>query len=267
MADEEYQQKLDLTKQRLKILSDYLRCLTTNDIPKDGHSSLKGVKQFIEENLSSDEIDLPLILNFIPNMRALMNSVVTDDLDAAISRKKMEKKDLAVQTLETIRNDLTDLNNIKNNYQDISLNQYRKKTVDSPLEKTKANIVGFVFILIFVGFIILTAKYSNNVIAFSIFLFLVSIPLIIIYRRKLTKLLPIKLGDDVAKSVSEAGRSVDQIGSSKGMKQILCIILIIVCQIIAVVLLKNNRKKYVGLMMTVAFLIVAGVLTTELDKI
>ena len=119
MADEEYQQKLDLTKQRLKILSDYLRCLTTNDIPKDGHSTLTSVKQFIEENLNSDEIDLAVILNFIPNMRALVNSVVTDDSDPAVSRKKMEKKDLALQSLETVRNDLTDLNNIKNNYKNI----------------------------------------------------------------------------------------------------------------------------------------------------
>ena len=65
MADEEYQQKLDLTKQRLKILSDYLKCLTTNDIPKDGHSTLTSVKQFIEENLSSDEIDLPVIVGCV----------------------------------------------------------------------------------------------------------------------------------------------------------------------------------------------------------
>ena len=63
--------------------------------------------KFIEENLSSDEIDLPLILNFIPNIRALMNSVVTDDLDAAISRKKMEKKDLFADEVRLVKTDIT----------------------------------------------------------------------------------------------------------------------------------------------------------------
>jgi len=269
MADDEYQIKLDLTKQRLKIISDYMNCQTENDVPKDGKETLNRVKTFITENLSSENIDLIIILDFIPTMRALISSIIIEHADAVESRKKIEKRDLALDSLEKIRNDLTDLNNIKNNYKDISLNQYRKSTVESPLEKTKSNIIGFVFILIFIGFIFLTAKYSNNVLAFVIFLFLVSIPLIIIYRREITKLLPIKLSDDIADKVSDTGKSLDNVGSSKGAKQLLAIFIIIVCQITSIIILKNkdNRKKFVGIMMAVGFLIIAGVITTELDKI
>ena len=145
MADDEYQTKLDLTKQRLKIISDYMKCLTENDVPKDGKETLNTVKGFITENLNSEEIDLVIILDFIPTMRALISSIITDDPDASKSRKKIEKRDLAIDSLDKILNDLTDLNNIKNNYTDITLNQYRQNTVESPIEKTKSNIIGFVF--------------------------------------------------------------------------------------------------------------------------
>ena len=266
MSDD-YDSKLELTKQLLKILSDYLKCLTNNDIPPDNKADLENVKKFINENLNSEQIDFAVILNFVPNMMGLITNIITSDSDPVKARKKQEKKNLALQSLENIKNNLNDLNNMKNNFKGISLNQYRKNTVDSPLEKTKSNIIGFVFILIFIGFIFLTAKYNNNVVAFLIFLFIISIPLIIIYRRQITKLLPIKLSDDIADTVSDAGKSVDHIGNSKGLKQILTIIIIIICQIVAVIVLRKHRKKFVGIMMALGFLIIAGVLTTELDKI
>ena len=146
--------------------------------------------------------------------------------------------------------------------------------VQSPKYKIKSYTMFTVFILVIIGFVLLVGVLGPDFFAIIFFLFIMAIPILILFRDKFINILPSFLSNNLLEiDHSQDKKNTIKFNPSKYTKQVGLYIIITILLIGAIVFLKkandkiDEKKIIMKIMGGLICIVVAGSILLEVDYI
>jgi hypothetical protein len=146
--------------------------------------------------------------------------------------------------------------------------------VQSPNYKIKSYTMFTVFILLIIGFVLLVGVLGPDFFAIIFFLFIMAIPVLILFRDKFINILPSFISDNLLEiDHSTETKNKIQFNPSKYTKQVGLYLIIVILLIGAIVFLKkghdklDEKKSITKIMGGLICIVVAGSILLEVDYI
>lgn len=216
------------------------------------------VKSLSNTLKDAGDIDENIARVFLYNFRALVTKV----FPAGDEESKVEKATYTdgAQDAELTLNNL--INSAGNYESNMSISQFRKKKLESPASRMRSFAMMFILVLIILGLIFLSGKLNRDLYPFLIFIFMVSFPLLVVFRRNIYNILPIKVQS--IDELSKVEKQVVKHNNSKMTKDMTRIGGIAFLNIFSILMLVTQGKKFMGIMLAAMSSIVAGVLVFDI---
>lgn len=109
------------------------------------------------------------------------------------------------------------------------------------IKMIRYHVLIIIIILLIVGFLFMVGKFGSDGLAFFIFIIFLSVPVLVMYRNQLPEYIPAPLRDFVRDKDHETGGVRRNVTVSKIIKQMFCIVCIILLLIGCVILILNIR--------------------------
>jgi hypothetical protein len=146
--------------------------------------------------------------------------------------------------------------------------------VESSKYKIKSYTMFTVFILLIIGFVLLVGVLGPDFFAIIFFLFIMAIPVLILFRNKFINLLPSFVSDNLLEiDHSTEKKNTIQFNPSKYTKQVGLYLIIVILLIGAIVFLKKGhdklevKKSIIKIMGALICIVIAGCILLEVDYI
>jgi hypothetical protein len=146
--------------------------------------------------------------------------------------------------------------------------------VQSPNYKIKSYTMFTVFILVIIGFVLLVGVLGPDFFAIIFFLFIMAIPVLILFRNKFINILPSFLADNLLEiDHSKDKKNTIKFNPSKYTKQVGLYLIIVILLIGAIVFLKkgndklDEKKSIIKIMGALICIVTAGSILLEVDYI
>ena len=148
---------------------------------------------------------------------------------------------------------------------DITLTEFKTKHYDN--QDSKKNYLLMAIIISFsIALVFLTGILKRDIYPFMIFIFLVSLPVIIMFRNQIHKILPFNLADKIEDKADEVVEKTEDFYDNKRMKQIFMIVVIAILNIFVIFLFfqEDFRYSFFKIGCAIMSVIVACILIDEL---
>ena len=250
-------------KEMMEIIINLLNESRISKYVKDTgkHDSLYAEVKTLGENVKSKldvsaELDEIATRNFISKAQKLLTEVWKYKTE----EERIEKKTY-LNALKDADNKLNNILNEANEYsKNLSISTYRKSTLESPGNRMRSYVMVVILIAIIIGLIFISGKLHRDLYPFLLFILIISFPLIVIFRRDIYKILPIKIGT----SRDHVERKVVKKANNKYSQDMSKTAGIIFLNLFAIMMLITQSDKFFGVMLAAMSSIFAGVLVFDI---
>ena len=139
--------------------------------------------------------------------------------------------------------------------------------------KIKSYTMFTVLILVIIGFVLLVGVIGPDFFAILFFLFIMAIPVLILFRNKFIKLLPNFISNNLLEIDHREKKNAIQFNPSKYTKQVGLYLIIIILLIGSIIFLKkghdklDEKKSIIKIMGGLVCIVIAGSILLEVDYI
>lgn len=130
-----------------------------------------------------------------------------------------------------------------NNNSDLTLTEFKTKQYGNQ-DSNKNYLLMTIVILFLIMLVFLAGILKRDIYPFMIFMFLVFIPVIIMFRNQIHRILPFNLGDKIEDKADDVVEATQDIYDNKRMKQIFLIVAIAILNIFVIALFFQKDFKY-----------------------
>ena len=213
------------------------------------YAELKTIATTLKE---IEEVDEDITRNFIHDFVALVSKVFPADTEENIKEKKIYIEGGATAELK-----LDNLLNKSGGYgSNLTLSEFRKVTVESGASRMRSYTIVTIFVLILIGIVFLSGKLQRDIYPFLVFIFLMSVPLIVIFRRHIYEILPLKVSE--LEDLTEGEKAATTQSNSQFTKDLLSTGSIGLLNMFAILMLVTKGKTFMGIMLASISAIAAG---------
>ena len=241
-----------------EMIEMFLKNGSDPNIKPDKDNDYAETKSLATSLKDSGEIDENIARTFISKFIALVTEVYV-----ITTEESKTEKEMYINSARDAELKLNNLLNEKGGYEkDLSISQYREKYDTSAASSMRTYAILFIFIVLIIGIIFLSGKLNRDLYPFMIFIFIISFPLLVIFRRDIYKILPIQVQS--TKDLSSVERKVIKTSSSKQTKDMTRIGGIVFLNIFAILLLVTQSHKFFGIMLAMMCTVIAGTLVFDI---